>query len=58
MKSFIDLINIAEKNRELELKYDLERNVKLVNFEDGKIEDEIILSKRRNLSISSSFFSE
>ncbi len=38
VKSFIDLINIAEKNRELELKYDLERNVKLVNFEDGKID--------------------
>ncbi len=38
VKSFLDLINLAEKNKELELKYDLERNVKLVNFEDGKID--------------------
>ena len=27
---FQDLINLAEKNKEMELKYDLERNVKLV----------------------------
>ena len=32
VKSFLDLINLAEKNKELELKYDLERNVKLINF--------------------------
>ena len=27
-----DLINIATKEKEIELKYDLERNVKLVSF--------------------------
>ena len=29
---------MAEKNREMELKYDLERNVKLVKFENGKLD--------------------
>ena len=38
VRSFSDLINLSEKSREIELKYDLERNVKLVNFEDGKID--------------------
>ena len=38
VKSFLDLINLSEKNKELGLKYDLERNVKLVSFEDGKID--------------------
>jgi DNA polymerase-3 subunit gamma/tau len=33
-----DLINFAEKEKELELKYDLERNVKLVSFNQGKID--------------------
>ena len=37
-RSFADLISLAEKNKEVELKYDLERNVKLVNFENGKID--------------------
>ena len=37
-KSFSDLIYLAEKNKEMELKYDLERNVKLVSFENGKID--------------------
>ncbi|MAV76912.1 MAG: DNA polymerase III, subunit gamma and tau [Candidatus Marinimicrobia bacterium] len=37
VKSFEDLVEIAEKNKEIELKYDLERNVKLVSFEEGKI---------------------
>tara|TARA_Y100001970_G_C14251175_1_gene872009 strand:- start:4417 stop:6105 length:1689 start_codon:yes stop_codon:yes gene_type:complete len=37
ISSFADLINLAEKNKEIELKYDLERNVKLVKFEYGKI---------------------
>tara|TARA_Y100000816_G_C26090098_1_gene575935 strand:+ start:121 stop:1791 length:1671 start_codon:yes stop_codon:yes gene_type:complete len=36
--SFSDLINLSEKHKEMELKYDLERNVKLVNFENGKID--------------------
>jgi DNA polymerase-3 subunit gamma/tau len=38
VKSFTDLISLAEKNKEAELKYDLERNVKLLNFENGKID--------------------
>ncbi len=38
VKSFSDLINLAEQKREMELKYDLERNVRLVNFEEGKID--------------------
>ena len=38
VRSFSDLIYLSEKNKEIELKYDLERNVKLVNFEDGKID--------------------
>ena len=36
--SFEDLINLANKEKELELKYDLERNVKLVSFNRGKID--------------------
>jgi len=35
--SFQDLINLANKEKEIELKYDLERNVKLVSFNKGKI---------------------
>ena len=37
IKSFQDLIEKATKEKEIELKYDLERNVKLVNFFKGKI---------------------
>ena len=36
--SFQDLINQANKEKEIELKYDLERNVKLVSFNKGKID--------------------
>ena len=36
--SFQDLINQANKEKEIELKYDLERNVKLVSFNRGKID--------------------
>ncbi len=35
-----DLIKIAEAEREIELKFDLERNVKLVKFSNGKIDIE------------------
>ena len=35
--NFQDLINLASKEKEIELKYDLERNVKLVSFNRGKI---------------------
>ena len=36
--SFQDLINQANKEKEIELKYDLERNVKLVSFNKGSID--------------------
>ena len=36
--SFQDLINQATREKEVELKYDLERNVKLVSFNRGKID--------------------
>ena len=35
--SFNDLVDLANKEKEIELKYDLERNVKLVSFNKGKI---------------------
>ena len=38
IKSFQDLIYLANKEKEIELKYDLERNVKLVSFKKGKID--------------------
>jgi len=37
IKTFKDLIQITEKKKEVELKYDLERNVSLVSFVVGKI---------------------
>ena len=37
IKTFEDLIQIATKEKEVELKYDLERNVKLVSFTPGKM---------------------
>jgi DNA polymerase-3 subunit gamma/tau len=36
--NFQDLINLANKEKEIELKYDLERHVKLVSFNKGKID--------------------
>ena len=36
--SFQDLINLANREKEIELKYDLERNVKLVSFNKGTID--------------------
>ena len=36
--SFQDLINLANNEKEIELKFDLERNVKLVSFNKGKID--------------------
>ena len=38
IKSFQDLIDLANKEKEVELKFDLERNVKLVSFNKGKID--------------------
>ena len=37
IKKFDDLIQIATREKEVELKYDLERNVNLVSFASGKI---------------------
>ena len=36
--SFEDLIKLTSKKKEVELKYDLERNVKLIKFSEGKID--------------------
>ena len=36
--SFEDLINLSSKKKEIELKYDLERNVNLIKFSEGKID--------------------
>ena len=38
ISSFESLIEIANKKKEIELKFDLERNVRLVKFEKGKID--------------------
>ena len=38
IKSFEDLIKLSSKKREIELKYDLERNVNLIKFSQGKID--------------------
>ncbi len=38
IKTFNDLINICNKNREVKLKYELENNVNLVSFENCRIE--------------------
>ncbi len=40
IKNLDDLIKVAEAEREIELKFDLERNVKLVKFSKGKIDIE------------------
>ena len=36
--SFEDLIHLASKKREIQLKYDLEKNVNLIKFSEGKID--------------------
>ena len=38
IRSFTDLISIAGNEKDAELKYDLERNVRLIRFENGKID--------------------
>jgi len=38
IRSFSDLVSMVSKEQDIELKYDLERNVKLVRFEYGKID--------------------
>ena len=37
ISSFEDLIKLSTKKKEIELKYDLERNVNLIKFKEGKI---------------------
>ena len=44
--SFEYLINLSSKKKEMELKYDLERNVNLIKFSEGKID----ISFNENLS--------
>jgi DNA polymerase-3 subunit gamma/tau len=36
--SFQDLVDLTNKHKEIELKFDLERNVRLVKFDQGKID--------------------
>ena len=54
IKSFEDLIKLSSKKKEVELKYDLERNVKLIKFSEGKIDitfnDNLSKDFVRNLS--------
>ena len=38
ISSFEDLIKISSEKKEIELKYDLERNVNLIKFSEGKID--------------------
>ncbi len=38
IKSFNELLNICSKKKEIQLKYELEKNVNLVKFESGRIE--------------------
>ena len=38
INSFSDLINVCTKNKEIQLKYELEKNVNLVSFERNRIE--------------------
>ena len=38
INSFEDLISISGEEKDAELKYDIERNVKLIRFENGKID--------------------
>ncbi|MDA0971729.1 MAG: DNA polymerase III subunit gamma/tau [Proteobacteria bacterium] len=46
IQSFQDLLDLTNKHKEIELKFDLERNVRLVKFEEGKID----ISFNENLS--------
>ena len=38
IRTFEDIVKLANQENEIELKYDLERNVKLVSFKNGKID--------------------
>ena len=51
--SFQDLLDKSEKEKEIELKYDLERNVKLVSFNKGKID--ISFNEKLNKDLGTTF---
>ena len=38
ISSIEDLINLSSQKKEVQLKYDLERNVNLIKFSEGKID--------------------
>ena len=40
IRSFVDLVKLVESKKEIELKFDLERNVRLLKFSQGKIDIE------------------
>ena len=48
LSSFEDLIYLAGKKKEIQLKYDLEKNVNLIKFSEGKID----ISFNQNLDIN------
>ena len=56
--SFSDLVSLANQDKDMELKYDLEKNVKLVRFEQGKIDINFNenLNKNFNKKLSQSLF--
>jgi DNA polymerase III subunit gamma/tau len=48
IKNFQDLIDLSNKEKEVELKFDLERNVKLVSFNRGKIDISFNVNLNKN----------
>ena len=48
ISSFEDLVNLSSKKKEIELKYDLERNVNLIKFSEGKIDIEFNENLNKN----------
>jgi len=48
ISSFEDLIQLSKQKREIELKYDLENNVNLIKFTDGKIDISFNENLRKN----------
>ncbi len=48
IKNYQDLIDQAKKEKEVELKFDLERNVKLVSFNKGKIDISFNVNLNKN----------
>ena len=48
ISSFEDLVNLSSKKKEIELKYDLERNVNLIKFSEGKFDIEFNENLNKN----------